>query len=79
MVHFAGFGAGECGEFGVELSAAEEFRGQALDQGVLDALDWKSSLPDKMLQEPQCAQGEREEPPSLPRPLAHLHDAVGLQ
>lgn len=36
MAHSAGFGAGECDEFGVGLSVAEELRGQELDQGVLD-------------------------------------------
>lgn len=69
---------GNVENLGWDCLLAEELRGWALDQGVLDALGWKTSLPDKMLQEPQCAQGGTKEPPSLPCPLTRLHDGVGL-
>ena len=70
---------GNVENLGWDCLLAEELRGRALDQGVLDALDCKSSLRDKMLQEPQCARGGTEDPPSHPCPVAHLHDRVGLQ
>lgn len=78
MVHSAGFGAGECGEFGAGLSAAEELGGHELVQGVVDALGWESSS--FLLQGcriPRVHEVGQKSPP--PGPLAHLQDGVGLQ
>lgn len=41
-------------------SAAEELRSRERDQGVPDPLDWKSNVPDEMLQEASF-------PPFIPR------------
>lgn len=70
---------GNVENLGWDCLLARELRGRALDQGVLDALDQKSSLPGKVLQEPQCARGATEGAPALPSPLAPLHAGVGLQ
>ena len=79
MVNSAGFRAGECGEFGVGLSAAEGLRRSGVRPGSSRLSGWKSHFPDEMLQEPQCARDVRGEPPSLPLPLSHLEDGVGLR
>lgn len=70
MGHFAGFGAGECGEFGVGLSACQGVERLGVRPGGSQCfLGWKTSLRDKMLQDLRCAPGGAEEPlvPPLPR------------
>ena len=66
MAHSAGFGAGECDEFGVGLSVAEELRGQELDQGVLDTPDWESSLKGSSIS--RVHEGDRKSPLPSPDP-----------